>query len=131
MKGIASHGLRQLPGLAVQRLSVDGYGFGGEGDWETSVLLCTAKAGRTIPMLECSLVWLNQDTQPLVANSTSEILFSGSFLGVERSREERRRGREEPRPAAANACSPDTAPTFLPAPQARRGHGRRRRPRAG
>ncbi len=39
--------------------------FGGEGDWETSVLLCTAKAGRTIPMLGCSLAWLNQDTQPL------------------------------------------------------------------
>jgi len=32
-------GLRQLPGLAVQRLMADGYGFGGEGDWKTSVLL--------------------------------------------------------------------------------------------
>ena len=31
-------GLRQLPGLAVQRLMADGYGFGGEGDWKTSVL---------------------------------------------------------------------------------------------
>ena len=30
-------GLRQLPGLAVQRLMADGYGFGGEGDWKTSV----------------------------------------------------------------------------------------------
>ena len=29
-------GLRQLPGLAVQRLMADGYGFGGEGDWKTS-----------------------------------------------------------------------------------------------
>ena len=28
-------GLRQLPGLAVQRLMADGYGFGGEGDWKT------------------------------------------------------------------------------------------------
>src|SRR5215218_7337343 len=37
-------GLRQLPGLAVQRLMADGYGFGGEGDWKTSVLLRTAKA---------------------------------------------------------------------------------------
>jgi L-arabinose isomerase len=34
-------GLRQLPGLAVQRLMADGYGFGGEGDWKTSVLLRT------------------------------------------------------------------------------------------
>ncbi|MFF4194887.1 L-arabinose isomerase [Nonomuraea sp. NPDC001831] len=37
-------GLRQLPGLAVQRLMADGYGFGGEGDWKTSVLLRTLKA---------------------------------------------------------------------------------------
>src|SRR5690606_15695558 len=35
--------LRQLPGLAVQRLMADGYGFGGEGDWKTSVLLRTLK----------------------------------------------------------------------------------------
>jgi L-arabinose isomerase len=37
-------GLRQLPGLAVQRLMADGYGFGGEGDWKTSVLLHTLTA---------------------------------------------------------------------------------------
>ncbi|SHN47353.1 L-arabinose isomerase [Cryptosporangium aurantiacum] len=37
-------GLKQLPGLAVQRLMADGYGFGGEGDWKTSVLLRTLKA---------------------------------------------------------------------------------------
>ena len=36
-------GLRQLPGLAVQRLMADGYGFGGEGDWKTAVLLRTMK----------------------------------------------------------------------------------------
>jgi L-arabinose isomerase len=41
-------GLRQLPGLAVQRLMADGYGFGGEGDWKTAILvraLKTASAG--------------------------------------------------------------------------------------
>jgi L-arabinose isomerase len=32
-------GLRQLPGIAVQRLMAEGYGFGGEGDWKTSVLV--------------------------------------------------------------------------------------------
>ena len=32
-------GLRQLPGLAVQRLMADGYGFGGEGDWKTASLV--------------------------------------------------------------------------------------------
>jgi L-arabinose isomerase len=28
------HGLEQLPGLAIQRLMRDGYGFGAEGDWK-------------------------------------------------------------------------------------------------
>ncbi|MCK2245012.1 MULTISPECIES: L-arabinose isomerase [unclassified Crossiella] len=37
-------GLRQLPGLAVQRLMADGYGFGGEGDWKTSALLAAVQA---------------------------------------------------------------------------------------
>ncbi|UJF35843.1 L-arabinose isomerase [Paenibacillus hexagrammi] len=32
------HGLKQLPGLAVQRLMEQGYGFGGEGDWKTAAL---------------------------------------------------------------------------------------------
>ncbi|NOU87400.1 L-arabinose isomerase [Paenibacillus sp. LMG 31460] len=32
------HGLKQLPGLAVQRLMGQGYGFGGEGDWKTAAL---------------------------------------------------------------------------------------------
>ncbi|MBL7498095.1 L-arabinose isomerase [Frankia sp. CNm7] len=36
-------GLRQLPGLAVQRLMADGYGFGGEGDWKTALLLRAVK----------------------------------------------------------------------------------------
>lgn len=32
-------GLKQLPGLAVQRLMAKGYGFGGEGDWKTAAML--------------------------------------------------------------------------------------------
>ena len=35
--------LRQLPGLAVQRLMADGYGFGAEGDWKTAILVRAAK----------------------------------------------------------------------------------------
>ncbi|MDR4534307.1 L-arabinose isomerase [Glutamicibacter sp. PS] len=35
--------LRQLPGLAVQRLMSKGYGFGAEGDWKTAVLVRAAK----------------------------------------------------------------------------------------
>ncbi|KQO46376.1 MULTISPECIES: L-arabinose isomerase [unclassified Frigoribacterium] len=34
--------LKQLPGLAVQRLMAEGYGFGAEGDWKTSVLVRAA-----------------------------------------------------------------------------------------
>ena len=37
------HGLRQLPGIAVQRLMADGYGFGAEGDWKTAALVRTMK----------------------------------------------------------------------------------------
>lgn len=32
------HGMKQLPGLAVQRLMAQGYGFAGEGDWKTAAL---------------------------------------------------------------------------------------------
>ena len=37
------HGLVQLPGLAVQRLMADGYGFGAEGDWKTAALVRSMK----------------------------------------------------------------------------------------
>lgn len=37
------HGMKQLPGLAVQRLMAQGYGFGGEGDWKTAALVRTMK----------------------------------------------------------------------------------------
>ncbi|TWP38354.1 L-arabinose isomerase [Leekyejoonella antrihumi] len=43
-------GLRQLPGLAVQRLMADGYGFGAEGDWKTALLVRAAKVmGHGLP----------------------------------------------------------------------------------
>lgn len=43
-------GLRQLPGLAVQRLMADGYGFGAEGDWKTAILVRVAKVmGHGLP----------------------------------------------------------------------------------
>ena len=37
------HGLKQLPGIAAQRLMTDGYGFAGEGDWKTSALVATCR----------------------------------------------------------------------------------------
>jgi L-arabinose isomerase len=44
------HGLRQLPGLAPQRLMADGYGFAGEGDWKTAALVRAMKVmGEGLP----------------------------------------------------------------------------------
>jgi L-arabinose isomerase len=37
------HGLKQLPGVAAQRLMADGYGFGAEGDWKTAALVRAMK----------------------------------------------------------------------------------------
>jgi L-arabinose isomerase len=42
--------LRQLPGLAVQRLMARGFGFGAEGDWKTAILVRAAKVmGEGLP----------------------------------------------------------------------------------
>ncbi len=38
------HGLKQLPGLASQRLMAKGYGFAGEGDWRTSAMVHIMKS---------------------------------------------------------------------------------------
>lgn len=37
------HGIKQLPGIASQRLMTDGYGFGAEGDWKTAALVRAMK----------------------------------------------------------------------------------------
>lgn len=37
------HGLKQLPGLAVQRLMAEGYAFAGEGDWKTPAMVRACK----------------------------------------------------------------------------------------
>jgi L-arabinose isomerase len=37
------HGMVQLPGIAVQRLMAEGYGFGAEGDWKTAALVRAMK----------------------------------------------------------------------------------------
>ncbi|SMG28909.1 L-arabinose isomerase [Sphingobacterium psychroaquaticum] len=41
------HGMPQLPGLAVQRLMADGYGFAGEGDWKTPAIVRACKVMAT------------------------------------------------------------------------------------
>ena len=37
------HGMKQLPGIASQRLMAEGYGFAGEGDWKTAALVRAMK----------------------------------------------------------------------------------------
>lgn len=41
------HGMKQLPGIAAQRLMAEGYGFAGEGDWKTSAMVRTMKVMAT------------------------------------------------------------------------------------
>src|SRR5699024_2468886 len=41
------HGIKQLPGIAVQRLMGRGYGFGAEGDWKTAALVRAMKVMAT------------------------------------------------------------------------------------
>ena len=36
-------GMKQLPGLAIQRLLADGYGFGAEGDWKTAAMVLRSR----------------------------------------------------------------------------------------
>ncbi len=44
------HGMKQLPGIATQRLMASGYGYGGEGDWKTAALVRALKVmGRGFP----------------------------------------------------------------------------------
>ena len=38
------YGMKQLPGLASQHLMVQGYGYGGEGDWKVSAMTAIMKA---------------------------------------------------------------------------------------
>jgi L-arabinose isomerase len=41
------HGLKQLPGIASQRMMQAGYGFAGEGDWKTAALVRAMKTMAT------------------------------------------------------------------------------------
>lgn len=49
--------LKQLPGLAIQRLMEKGYGFGAEGDWKVAAMVRLMKimtAGKRMPrVLPC------------------------------------------------------------------------------
>jgi L-arabinose isomerase len=72
------HGLRQLPGLAVQRLMRDGYGFGAEGDWKTAAMVRAMKvmsAG-----LEGGVSFMEDYTYHLAA--TGDLILGAHMLEV-------------------------------------------------
>jgi L-arabinose isomerase len=70
--------LRQLPGLAVQRLMADGYGFGAEGDWKTAVLIRAAKVmGAGLPGGASLMEDYTYDLQP-----GAELILGAHMLEV-------------------------------------------------
>ena len=82
-------GLRQLPGLAVQRLMADGYGFGGEGDWKTSALLRVLKvAAQGLPggtsFMEDYTYDLASETPAIVGHTSS--MCAPRIFGVSEAR---------------------------------------------
>lgn len=84
------HGLEQLPGLAVQRLMADGYGFAGEGDWKTAALVRAMKVmAAGLPggtsFMEDYTYDLNPDDQLVLGSHMLEICPS---IAAERPRVE-------------------------------------------
>jgi len=71
-------GLKQLPGLAVQRLMADGYGFGAEGDWKTAVLVRAAKVmGAGLPGGASLMEDYTYDLQP-----GNEVILGAHMLEI-------------------------------------------------
>ena len=72
------HGLKQLPGVAVQRLMADGYGFGAEGDWKTAALVRAMKVmGAGLPG-GCS--FMEDYTYHLNESGTAEAVVLGAHM---------------------------------------------------
>ncbi len=70
--------LKQLPGLAVQRLMADGYGFGAEGDWKTCTMLRAMKTMAT--GLPGGTSWMEDYTYHLEAGN--ELVLGAHMLEV-------------------------------------------------
>jgi len=70
------HGMKQLPGLAVQRLMADGYGFGAEGDWKTAALLRAMKVmagGKETSFMEFYTYHLEPGNQKTLGSHMLEV----------------------------------------------------------
>ncbi|MFB5661908.1 L-arabinose isomerase [Alteribacillus sp. HJP-4] len=70
------HGMKQLPGLAVQRLMEKGYGFGGEGDWKTAALVRVMKImadGKETSFMEDYTYHLEENNELVLGSHMLEI----------------------------------------------------------
>ncbi|SFQ35636.1 L-arabinose isomerase [Salibacterium halotolerans] len=70
------HGMKQLPGLAVQRLMEKGYGFGGEGDWKTAALVRAMKVmaeGRETSFMEDYTYHLEEGRERILGSHMLEV----------------------------------------------------------
>lgn len=67
-------GMKQLPGIAAQRLMADGYGFGGEGDWKASAMVRAAKVMAT--GLPGGTSFMEDYTYHLPADGEAQVLGS-------------------------------------------------------
>ncbi|MGJ9382269.1 L-arabinose isomerase [Salipaludibacillus sp. CF4.18] len=70
------HGMKQLPGLAVQRLMAEGYGFGGEGDWKTAALMRMMKIisdGKGTSFMEDYTYHLEEGNELVVGSHMLEV----------------------------------------------------------
>ena len=109
------HGMAQLPGLAVQRLMRDGYGFGAEGDWKTAAMVRAMKvmsAG-----LPGGVSFMEDYTYHL--GPTGDRILGAHMLEVcpSRSRTRRPGSRSTRSPSAARPTPSAWSSTPTPAPR--------------
>lgn len=70
------YGMEQLPGLAVQRLMAQGYGFAGEGDWKTAAidrLLKVMAGNQSTGFMEDYTYELSQGQQAILGSHMLEV----------------------------------------------------------
>lgn len=70
------YGMKQLPGLAVQRLMAEGYGFAGEGDWKTAAidrLLKIMARGKDTGFMEDYTYELASDQEAILESHMMEV----------------------------------------------------------
>ena len=112
------HGMKQLPGIATQRLMADGYGFGGEGDWKTAALVRAMKVmGAGLPggnsFMEDYTYHFAPGNEQVLGSHMLEICPSIA-TGKVRARSAPARHRRQRRPGAPGVQLPRRPPPSTP-----------------